>query len=44
MGQQLNVDDTFPEYVVQTTEGITLSIPGDLRGEYAVLLFYRGVW
>ena len=29
---------------IGTTIGTTLSIPADLAGEYAVILFYRGIW
>jgi peroxiredoxin len=44
MARQLNVGELFPQYIVKTIDGETLSLPGDLRGEYSVLLFYRGVW
>ena len=44
MTSQLKPGDLFPEYRVKSTEGATLNIPGDLRGEYAVIIFYRGVW
>jgi len=44
MGRQLNTGDLFPVYAVQTVDGKTLSIPGDLQGDYTVLLFYRGIW
>ena len=44
MTRQLSVGDTFPEYTVQTVSGQTLNIPQDLKGEYSVLLFYRGWW
>lgn len=44
MGRQLYTEDTFPEYSVRFVDGRTLRIPGDLKGEYAVLLFYRGIW
>lgn len=42
--RQLNTGDLFPDYRVQTANGGVLNIPKDLRGEYAVLIFYRGVW
>ena len=44
MARQLNSGDPFPEYQVQTTAGQTLRLPQDLTGDYAVLIFYRGVW
>ena len=44
MAKQLNPGDLFPDYSVQLTDGGTLSIPQDLRGEYAVIIFYRGIW
>ncbi len=44
MAKQLNPGDQFPNYKVQLTDGRTLNIPQDLRGEYAVIIFYRGIW
>lgn len=44
MARQLNPGDSFPEYTVQLTDGGTLTIPQDLGGEYAVIIYYRGVW
>ena len=44
MAKQLNPGDTFPNYTVPTTDGRTLNIPADLNGEYAVIIFYRGIW
>lgn len=44
MARQLNSGDLFPEYKIQTVDGKTLNIPKDLRGEYSVILFYRGGW
>jgi peroxiredoxin len=44
MAKQLNPGDQFPNYTIQVTEGRTLNIPQDLRGEYAVIIFYRGIW
>ncbi len=44
MAQQLHVGHTFPDYSVSTVDGKKLNIPGDLTGEFAVLLFYRGGW
>lgn len=44
MARQLNAGDKFPEYTIQTIDHRTLHIPEDLKGEYAVIIFYRGVW
>ena len=44
MTQQLNVGDSFPKYILKTAAGDTLKLPGDLGGEYSVVLFYRGMW
>ena len=44
MAKQLNPGDAFPTYIVPTTEGRTLNIPADLKSEYAVIIFYRGIW
>jgi peroxiredoxin len=44
MAKQLNPGDQFPNYSVQVVDGRTLNIPQDLRGEYAVIIFYRGIW
>jgi peroxiredoxin len=44
MARQLAPGDPFPEYQVQIADGGTLDIPGDLKGDYAVIIFYRGIW
>ena len=44
MAKQLNPGDPFPSYTVPTTDGRTLNLPADLKAEYAVIIFYRGVW
>ena len=44
MAKQLNPGDNFPDYTVPTTDGRKLNIPADLKGEYAVIIFYRGIW
>jgi hypothetical protein len=44
MAKQLSPGETFPRYNVQTVDGRRLTIPTDLKGEYAVIIFYRGVW
>jgi peroxiredoxin len=44
MARQLNTGDQFPDYRVQTVDGRALRLPQDLTGDYAVLIFYRGIW
>ena len=34
----------FPRLGGTTSKGKTLNMPDDLRGKWAVLLFYRGHW
>jgi peroxiredoxin len=40
----LKIGDRFPDLEVETVPGGKLQLPGDLRGRYAVVLFYRGKW
>ena len=44
MTKQLGPGDAFPNYTVPTADGGQLNIPADLKGEYAVIIFYRGIW
>ena len=44
MAKQLGPGNQIPNNKIGTTIGTTLSIPADLAGEYAVILFYRGIW
>lgn len=44
MAKQLNPGDPFPSYIVAVTDGRILNIPADFKGEYAVIIFYRGIW
>jgi peroxiredoxin len=44
MAKQITPGDAFPDYRVPTVDGDTLNIPVDLKGEYAVIIFYRGIW
>jgi len=44
MAKQLNPGDPFPHFTVPLTDGRTLNIPTDLKGEYAVIIYYRGIW
>ena len=41
---RLNKGDVFPEHTVDLVGGGTLTLPGGLDNEWAVLLFYRGHW
>ncbi len=44
MAKQLGPGDSFPNYNVATAAGGRLNIPTDLEGDYAVIIFYRGIW
>ena len=44
MAKQLNPGDAFPVFDVNLTDGRTLKLPTDLKGEYAVIIYYRGIW
>jgi peroxiredoxin len=44
MAKQLGPGDAFPNYTVSTADGGRLNLPSDLKGEYAVIIFYRGIW
>ena len=44
MARQLNPGNNFPVFTVPVADGRTLNIPADLKGEYAVIIFYRGIW
>jgi peroxiredoxin len=44
MAKQLKPGDLFPDYTVQLTDGRTVNIPHELKGEYALIIFYRGIW
>ncbi|MET0503518.1 MAG: hypothetical protein ABW172_18505 [Candidatus Binatia bacterium] len=44
MAKQLNPGDLFPDYTIQLADGRTLNIPQQLSREYAVIIFYRGIW
>ena len=36
--------DTFPDLAVDAVGGGHISLPGDLKGSYGVVLLYRGSW
>jgi peroxiredoxin len=44
MTKQLTPGDRFPSFNVQLTDGRTLRLSADLKGEYAVIIYYRGIW
>lgn len=44
MAKQLNPGDPFPTFKVNLTDGGMLNLPADLRAEYAVIIYYRGIW
>jgi len=44
MAKQLNPGDLFPDFRVPISDGRTMNIPADLKGDYAVIIFYLGVW
>jgi peroxiredoxin len=41
---RLSAGDVFPSFAVETVDGRSLSLPADLPGEHAILLFYRAWW
>jgi peroxiredoxin len=41
---RLNVGEVFPEFKVTNVDGRELSLPTDLEGDYAIVLFYRAWW
>lgn len=43
MGQLL-VDDQFPDIELEIAGGGTVSLPADVSGNWAYVLFYRGGW
>ena len=44
MAEKLDGGDTFPAISVELVGGGTVNLPGDLEGDYNVVLFYRGHW
>jgi hypothetical protein len=44
MPKQLGPGDPFPSYNVPTANDGRLNLPVNLEGEYAVIIFYRGIW
>ncbi|MEN8375506.1 MAG: hypothetical protein ABFS34_08665 [Gemmatimonadota bacterium] len=41
---KLSVGESFPTLTAVAAGGRTYSVPADLEGRRAVLLFYRGRW
>ena len=42
--EKLKAGDEFPKFEVDTVAHGRIKIPDDLKGRYAVLLYYRGWW
>jgi len=41
---KLNAGDPFPELTVSAVDGRSITLPADLEGSDAILLFYRAWW
>ena len=44
MGQKLQQGDRFPSITLSLTSGESVTLPREMPGRYAALLFYRGHW
>jgi len=44
VSSRLEKGDRFPEIAINVVGGRTITLPRDLVGAYAVVLFYRGSW
>ena len=44
MVRQVEQGDKFPEYQITVVGQRSLQLPNDFNGDYAVILFYRGIW
>ena len=44
MAVKLDAGDSFPEMTLNLVGGSTLNLPGDLKSNYSIVLFYRGHW
>ena len=44
MTTMLTTGDQFPDIVLTSTAGDTITLPSDLESQYTVVLFYRGHW
>ncbi len=44
MSHFLRNDQVFPDLAIPAVGGGTLNVPGDLAGDYGLILIYRGQW
>ncbi|MEE2983854.1 MAG: hypothetical protein VX929_11225 [Pseudomonadota bacterium] len=44
MAEKLRSGDTLPPITFDLVDGGNVSLPGDLKTDFAVVLFYRGHW
>ena len=44
MALKLDAGDSFPDITLNLVGGSTLNLPGDLKSNYSIVLFYRGHW
>ena len=44
MENKLRIGDTLPQFTLNLTDGSRLTLPNDVKSEFAVVLFYRGHW
>jgi len=44
MSEKLDTGDVFPQLSLSLVGGGAMTVPDDIGGNYAVLLFYRGHW
>ena len=41
---RLDLGDQFPEMTLSLVDGNSLTLPGDLNGNWSIFLLYRGHW
>ena len=41
---KLDSGDQLPTFTLKLGESGTINLPGDIKTDYAVILFYRGHW
>ena len=44
MAEKLIPGTRFPDLALNIAGGDTLSLPGDIKSTYSIILFYRGHW
>ena len=44
MAEKLGIGSAFPDVIIDTVDGNSLSIPASLDTKYKLILFYRGHW